>query len=86
MTLRIRMILINQFNHLLEELEIASEELDKINNKEIKSINTDIIIARQRVEDFKIKAIKEFEKRHSEKLKRLRAKKRENRALAKKKT
>lgn len=71
MSLRIRMILANQFDHLVDELEAASEELNLEENKEIKSINTDIIIAKNRVIEFKAKAIKEFEKLHQQKLKRL---------------
>ncbi len=70
MTLRIRMILMNQFEHLLEELEIASEELQKT---DLKSINADIFIATQRVKEFQNTVIKEFEKRHKEKLQRLKS-------------
>lgn len=75
MTLRIRMILMNQFEHLLEELEYASEELG---NTDLKSINADIIIAADRVKEFQKTAVKEFEKRHQEKLKKLKAIKRMN--------
>lgn len=80
------MILVNQFNHLIEELETAHEELGLFRSTEIKNINTDILIAKQRVEEFKTKSIKEFEKRHLERIKHLNAIKRENRALAKQKT
>ncbi len=71
MSLRIRMILANQFDHLINELETASEELSLEENSGIKSVKTDIIIAKNRVIEFKARAIKEFEKLHQEKLKRL---------------
>lgn len=83
MSLKLRMVLMNQFNHLIEELETAHEELSSIGRAEIKNINTDILIAKQRVEEFKTKSIKEFEKRHLERIKHLKA---INRALAKQKT
>lgn len=76
MSLRIRMILANQFDHLVNELEEASEELSLEDNNEIKSINADIIIAKNRVIEFKAKAIKEFEKLQQQKLKKLKTKKR----------
>ncbi len=69
MTLRLRMILMNQFEHLLEELENASEELK---NTDLKAINADVFIAAQRVKDFQKTTVKELEKRHQEKLKNLR--------------
>ena len=86
MTLRLRMVLINQFNHLIEELETAHEYLSLTENAELKKINTDILIAKQRVEEFKTKSIKEFEKRHLKRIKHLNSIKRKNRALEKKKT
>lgn len=70
MTLRLRMILMNQFEHLLEELENASEELK---NTDLKAINADVFIAAQRVKDFQKTTVKELGKRHQEKLKNLKA-------------
>lgn len=77
MTIRFKMLLMNQFNHLQEELENASNELDmifcKTGNKQLNSIKTDIIIAKKRVEKFQKLTVKELEKRHELKLKKLRS-------------
>lgn len=86
MTLKLRMILMNQFEHLFAELENAEEEINTakrfVETAEDASflnyISSDIYIAKQRVREFKIKAVKEFEKKHKEKIQRLNAKKKEN--------
>lgn len=75
MTIRLKILLVNQFNHLFEELENASNELDKIlcktNNDNIKSIKTDIHIVHKRTIKLQKLTIKELKKRHTQKLKKL---------------
>lgn len=104
MSLKIRMLLLNQFENLLGALNIARDELNSAillsedileepeftNNQILKEklnaledIDTDISIAKQRIKDFETKTIKEFEKRHSDKLRRLKLIKKENRKKCK---
>ncbi len=70
MTIRIRMILMKEFDNLINTLEYAKEELIPL-TEQVKDISTSITIAQNRVIKFKEKCIKEFEKAHKEKLKRL---------------
>ncbi len=69
MTLRMRMMIMKQFENLINTLEEAEEELISISN--LVSIKTDINIAKNRVISFRNKTVKEFEKKYKEKLKRL---------------
>ncbi len=77
MTVRMKILLVNQINHLLEELENASNELDKAiletREKQLSLIKTNISIAQKRTVEFQELTIKELEKRHQEKMKKLRA-------------
>lgn len=72
-----KILLVNQINHLLEELENASNELDKAiletREKQLSLIKTNISIAQKRTVEFQELTIKELEKRHQEKMKKLRA-------------
>lgn len=69
MTLRMRMMIMKQFENLINTLEEAEEEL--ISASTLVSIKTDINIAKNRVISFRNKTVKEFEKKYKEKLKRL---------------
>lgn len=77
-----KILLVNQINHLLEELENASNELDKAiletREKQLSLIKTNISIAQKRTVEFQELTIKELEKRHQEKMKKLRAISRRN--------
>lgn len=68
MTLRMRMMIMKQFENLINTLEEAEEELISISS--LVSIKTDINIAKNRVISFRNKTVKEFEKKYKEKLKR----------------
>lgn len=67
------MILMKEFDNLINTLQNANEELipaiEQV--KDIKDISTSITIAQNRVIKFREKCIREFEKAHKEKLKRL---------------
>lgn len=69
MTLRMRMMIMKQFENLINTLEEAEEEL--IPTSTLVSIKTDINIAKNRVICFRNKTVKEFKKKYKEKLKRL---------------
>lgn len=69
MTLRMRMMIMKQFENLINTLEKAEEELISVSS--LVSIKTDINIAKNRVISFQNKTVKEFEKKYKEKLKRL---------------
>lgn len=68
MTLRMRMMIMKQFENLINTLKEAEDELSPAN---LVSIKTDINIAKNRVISFQNKTVKEFEKKYKEKLKRL---------------
>lgn len=68
MTLRMRMMIMKQFENLINTLKEAEDELIPAN---LVSIKTDINIAKNRVISFQNKTVKEFEKKYKEKVKRL---------------
>lgn len=88
MTLRAKMFLMNQFDHLVNELEDAEEELNTAisysktedETKKLKNIITNTLIAIQRIQDFKTKTIKDLDNQHKARIKRLKTKQDETKA------
>ncbi len=66
-----RMMITKQFENLVNELIEAQDELSSLEDDDLISIKTDIEIAKNRIIKFREKTIKGFEKKHKEKLKRL---------------
>ncbi|MCM1003143.1 MAG: hypothetical protein NC408_02240 [Candidatus Gastranaerophilales bacterium] len=71
MSLRMRMMITKQFENLINELVEAQDELSSLEDDDLISIKSDIEIAKNRIIKFREKTIKGFEKKHKEKLKRL---------------
>lgn len=71
MTLRMRMMIMKQFENMIRTLEEAEYELDSVPN--LLPIKVDINIAKNRVVTFRDKTVKQFEIKYKEKLKKLKA-------------
>ncbi len=67
-----RMMITKQFENLVNELIEAQDELNSLEeDNHLIDIKSDIKIAKNRIIKFREKTIKGFEKKHKEKLKRL---------------